>query len=244
MKNNIVLRFVVTLVLALSAVMCFAQEIPKATWQFEPTGSEFREWNLKWVATEVLIVWGDYDPHLRARCGLDGSVTNMDLTMQTKDGNVKSFIFPADRHEPNFPNLEAWKVLAQEAWNRCVFISEGMYIDTNRYECVGVSRVLSGSEFGYEREHLVLKDGERLMVVRLLDWKGTVPEKGEMVIVGRHKDFELFFPVEHVKGKYLLEPETAREIAAKGAEREKEMEKYAKEGEKNPILELRPIIVK
>jgi len=216
-----------------------SQDIPKCSWQVEPSYPEFKEdiGRGHWEVRDIQIVWDD-DSNLFAHSSEDGGITNI-VFHTIVGGQASVFAFPAKDEKERFSALEQWRKFAERARTRCRFLTEGMYVDTVAYECVGKSRVLRDWEFGRGTEHLVFKDGNRLVVVSLDDWEGTEPKKGEKIFLGRHKGHDTFFPVEKVGEKYLIEPRTA-EVLAELVRRKEEALAEPKEA---PVPTLPKIVV-
>ena len=232
-------------VFLLSFGITLAQEIPKGSWQVEPSSPEFREDSGRghWEVRDIQVVWDD-DSKLFAHSSMDGVITNM-VFHTVVGGKDAVFAFPPreEAKEEIFPAFEKWKKFAEQARSRCRFLTESTYVDTVSYEFVGKSRVLRDWEFGRGQEHLVFRDGDRLMVVPMDSWEGTEPKKGEKILLGRHKDLNVFFPVEKVGEKYLIEPRTAEVLAELVRRKEEALKEALAEPKEAPVPTLPTIVV-
>jgi len=202
MKKLIVSVGFIFLVLTPS-VSVFGQEIPKGAWGFEPSKLYENE-EQKWVSG-MLIYW--QDATLSAEYDRNGSITSLNLSIVSGDGKPHTYVFPATSTENSFSSAETWRKFAEDVLKRCLYLTDEIYMDTEAYEFVVLSRTSRSWEFGFGTEHLVFKDKDRFVVVRRENWKGALPKKGEQVFVGRHKILGSFFPVLKAGEKFVLEGE-------------------------------------
>ncbi len=200
MKKLIVSVGFMFLVLILSASV-FCQEIPKGAWGFEPS-KLYEQEEQKWISG-MLIYW--QDASLSAEYDRNGMVTSLNLVVGEDKPKTYLFPAPATGTENSFTSAEVWRKFAENALKRCVYLTDDIYMDTEAYEFVVLSRTSRSWEFGFGTEHLVFKNNDRLVIVRRENWKGALPKTGERVFVGRHKILGSFFPVLKAGEKFVLE---------------------------------------
>src|SRR3989344_2242998 len=203
MKKLIVSASFLFVVFAVLTGRIFGQEIPGGAWGFEPSKLYENE-EKKWVSG-MLIYW--QDANLSAEYDRNGAVTSLNLVVGEDKPKTYLFPAPATGAEDSFASAETWRKFAEDALKRCLYLTDEIYMDTEAYEFVVLSRTSRSWEFGFGTEHLVFKDKDRFVVVRRENWKWGLPKKGEQVFVGKHKILGSFFPVLKAGEKFVLEGE-------------------------------------
>ena len=145
--------------------------------------------------------------YFRARRDSSGVITELYLN---GDGRSYEYDVADDKTAggKKFPALDAWKKFSKTLFARVTLLDGTKCVDTSPWEYVGASLTPHGSEYGWNNPRiLIFKNGGQWIAISEHKWMDQgesqdpkFPKVGEKVLIGRHLEENLFFPVLRTDG--------------------------------------------
>jgi len=192
----------------LAAINTFGQQVPNEPYNAEPALYQSK-------VSKLVVNWPSM--HMLADFDTNGVVVALTVT-ERPDGDF--YEYDQIKNDNSLTNAKPWIKVATQIRTNYNVLDESTYVETTPYECIGHSIVLYHFEAPPQNQHLILKNGDRLLVVDLSLWKGKIPVKGDKIYLGRTDNDYVFFQAIKNGDTFLLELSVAKELAIMEKERQ------------------------